>query len=288
MISFKEEFEEYLAHHPYREHGNSFGMFRYIVSGPEGKPAVVFLNGLGMQEMWLPYMKALEKNHCVLMMEYPESCSTAEQLIDSINGLLHILNIKDPVLIGASDGGVLAQLYVRRFPDEAKALILMTTVTIDSKYCDDTNKEDPKRYLRMVSLTPFFLLRKILLKLVLTYFRGESEEEQAYGTSFLQYIASDPRYKKKYIQSVRIVYDIAKQEFMDPSEFASLQGRILVIHPEDDIFTKEDQDKLSALVAEAGGSTIRLAGGHLTFVSSPAKYIDEIKTFLTQTEDIYE
>ncbi len=283
-MSFQEEFEAYEKKHPYREFPVRGGTFRYILSGQKDRPAIVFMNGLDMQEQWLRYMTAFEKDYRVLMMEYPLSCVTADDLLDAIAALLKHLNIEKPILVGGSDGGVLAQLYVRRFPENVSALVLMTTVTVDSKYCEDTNRENPGRYLRMIKLVPYAFLKKVLLKLVKTYFNDESEEEREYGTSFLEYIAGDRRYKKKYIHAVKVVYDIAKQPKLKTEEFAGLRDRILILHPEKDIFVREDQDKLTALLVGLGAETRIIRGGHLAFVSSPDIYIEAVRDFLSKMD----
>ena len=47
-MDFRVEFEAYEREHPYREFPVQGGRFRYILSGESGKPAIVFLNSLGM------------------------------------------------------------------------------------------------------------------------------------------------------------------------------------------------------------------------------------------------
>ena len=37
------------------------------------------------------------------------------------------LGIKKPIFVGASDGGMVAQIYVQRYPGEAAGLILIST-----------------------------------------------------------------------------------------------------------------------------------------------------------------
>lgn len=92
-MDFREEFEAYKREHPYREFPVQGGRFRYILSGESGKPAIVFLNGLGMQEAWLLYMIAFEQEYRVLMMEYPLSCATTDALLDAIVALLKELGM---------------------------------------------------------------------------------------------------------------------------------------------------------------------------------------------------
>ena len=283
-MDFREEFEAYKREHPYREFPVQGGRFRYILSGESGKPAIVFLNGLGMQEAWLLYMIAFEQEYRVLMMEYPLSCATTDALLDAIVALLKELGIEKPILVGGSDGGLLAQLFVRRFHENVGALVLITTVTIDSKYCEDTNRENANRYLTKVRLIPYAILKRVLLRIVKTYFNDESDAERAYGTSFLKYIASDPAYKQKYLHAVKLVYDGAKQPKLRTEEFAGLRNRILIFHPEKDIFIKEDQQKLTALLADVGAETKTMKGGHLAFVSSPELYIGAIRGFLNRLQ----
>lgn len=102
-MDFREEFEAYEREHPYREFPVQGGRFRYILSGENGKPAIVFLNGLGMQEAWLRYMIAFEREYRVLMMEYPLACETTDALLDDIAALLGELGIEKPILVGGSD-----------------------------------------------------------------------------------------------------------------------------------------------------------------------------------------
>lgn len=277
---FKEDFRNYNQQHHYRHFQWKSGDFRYILSGKHYKPPMLFLNGLDMQEMWLHYMINFERDHRVLMIEYPTSCTTVNDLLDGIAALMKKLHIEKPIVVGASDGGLLAQLYVRRFSDNISTLILMTTVTLDSKYVEDTKKENAALFLTAMKLIPYAMLRKVMLKKVYTYFNDETAAEQAYGRSFLEFIAGDPRYKSKFIHAVKVLYDGTKQGLFRSEEFSAVQDKILILHPEKDIFIKEDQEKLSALLTPVGARVVYMTGGHLSFVCEPENYIKAIRGFL--------
>ena len=287
-MTFGEEWSAYLAEHPYQELTAGGAKFRYILDGAPDKRAIVFLNGLNMQEAWLRYMKAFSRDYCVLMMEYPITPRTNNELLDAIDALLEALDIHKPVIIGGSDGGALAQLYLRRFPQNISALILMTTVTIDSQYCENTRKELPLLpFIKgMFRIIPFSMMKKRLIGQVTGYFNDESEAEQAYGRSFFEQIASDPYYKKKFIHAMGLVGDLSVQEKMKPEEFLLVEGKILVLQPDKDIFTKEDQERLRSLIPHAEHHTMR--GGHLSFVVCAEDYIALIERFLKNalTEEV--
>ena len=277
---FREDFRDYNRQHHDRHFRLQDGDFRYILSGAPEKPAMIFLNGLDMQEMWLHYMKDFERDHRVLMIEYPISCTAVNDLLDGIAALLKHLHIEKPAVVGASDGGLLAQLYVRRFPENISALVLMTTVTLDSRYVADTNRENAALFLTAMKLVPYPLLRKTLLRRVCTYFNDESDAAQAYGRSFLEFIAANPGYMAKFIHAVKVLYDAGAKEQLRSAEFSSVRDHILILHPEKDIFIRADQEKLSALLAPAGAKVLYMKGGHLSFVSEPQGYIKAIREMM--------
>lgn len=59
---FGEELEQFTKVHPYKKLTVDGVEFRYVLAGDEDKPALVFLNGLNMQEMWIRYVEAFKDN----------------------------------------------------------------------------------------------------------------------------------------------------------------------------------------------------------------------------------
>ena len=278
--TFADEYRHYITENPYKSINAGGYSFRYITDGDTNDKTIVFFNGLNMQEMWIPYMKAFAKDHRVLMMEYPVEPKTNNELLDAIKALLDRLGIEKPVIIGASDGGVLAQLYLRRFPDNIGGLVMMTTATIDSVYLEGTTKELPilpalQSFIRAV---PYGLLKKKLIGNVTTYFNDERPEERSYAKSFLETVASDMYYREKFIGAIGLVGDMAVQEKMRTEEFHPVDGKILLLQPEKDIFSEEDQKRLEQLIPNAEIHTMR--GGHLSFIACAEEYIYLIRDFL--------
>ena len=65
--------------------------------------------------------------------------------------------------------------------------------------------------------------------------------------------------------------------------FAFLKGKVLLLLPEQDIFTAEDQQRLIAAMTEP--QVKMMQGGHLACVMRTQEYIDEIRAFLPQCYD---
>ena len=102
---------------------------------------LLFFNGLEMQEMWMPYAEKLRGKYRFLIYEYPHHTTSPEEQIDFAANLLKKLSIEKVVLIGASDGGVYAQIFAKRHPELVRAMILTTTLTVDSDYIREIQKE---------------------------------------------------------------------------------------------------------------------------------------------------
>lgn len=51
------------------------------------------------------------------------------------------LGIKEPVFIGASDGGMVAQIYTQAYPGEAGGLILISTGDMDAETIKSLRKK---------------------------------------------------------------------------------------------------------------------------------------------------
>lgn len=152
---FKKEYDVFLQKVPYQTAVVDDIKVRYQYGGKDGAPVILFFNGLEMQEMWMPYAERLGKKYRFLIYEYPFHTVHADEQIDFAAKLLKALSIERVILIGASDGGVYAQIFAKRHPGSVSAMILTTTLTVDSDYVRDIRKE---RF-----SAPMFLL---LLKLV--------------------------------------------------------------------------------------------------------------------------
>lgn len=121
---FKREYETFLKNVPYQTSVIDDVEVRYQYGGKDGAPVILFFNGLDMQEMWMPYAEKLGKEYRFLIYEYPFHTTNADEQIDFAAKLLKTLSIEKVILIGASDGGVYAQIFAKRYPEFVLSMIL--------------------------------------------------------------------------------------------------------------------------------------------------------------------
>ena len=177
-------------------------------------------------------------------MKYPVKVYKNKEMIVLLHGLFDKLKIALPIICGISDGGVLGQLYAKNY--KVGGLIMMTTLTVDSDYVAGMKKEQyilplMKLYIKTVK---FDKLRPALIKAVQKHFRNETDEEKAYAVSFFECIGEDESYRYSYLRAVMATGDIYKLEKFKKSDFAYLDGKVLVLIPENDMFERSDSQKL--------------------------------------------
>ena len=279
---FKKEYDAFLKKVPYQTAVVDNVRVRYQYGGKAGAPVILFFNGLEMQEMWMPYAERLGGKYRFLIYEYPFHTADADEQIDFAAKLLKALSIEKVILIGASDGGVYAQIFAKRHPESVLTMILTTTLTIDSDYVRDIQKErfSTPILLFLLKLVPAKTELNLLLKKSTGFLACESEKDREYGRGFYETVASDLNYKQRFIHSFKCVYMLKDYPLFKESDFEYLRGKIQVLLPEKDMFKKEDQDRLAELFGKLDAEILHVPGGHVGFIVQSGYYIDLMEKFL--------
>lgn len=279
---FKKDYDAFLKKVPYQTAVVDHVEVRYQYGGKAGAPVILFFNGLEMQEMWMPYAERLGKKYGFLIYEYPRHTANADEQIDFAAKLLKALSIEKVILIGASDGGVYAQIFAKRHPESVLTMILTTTLTIDSDYVRNIRKErfSTPIFLLLLKLVPAKTEMNLLLKKSTGFLESESEEDRKYGREFYETVASDLNYKKRFIHSFKCVYMLKDYPLFKESDFEYLRGKIQVLLPEKDIFKKEDQTRLADLFGKLDAEILSVPGGHVGFIVQSEPYMDRMEKFL--------
>ena len=282
MRDFREEYKAFLREYPYKTIEVDGVTVRYQRGGKEGAPTVLFFHGLEMQEMWMPYVLHFREKYGFLIYEYPFFTVKLEEQIEFLRKMLDKLGIEEVILLGASDGGVNAQMFAKKYPEMVKAMILTTTLTLDSDYIRNIKKEWIKGpiMINLMKIMPAKTLMKQLIKLSPKFLEYEIPENKAYGISFYETVASDLQYKKRFIHSYTCVFMLRNCEYFKKEDFAYLHGRVQILVPEHDIFKKEDQEILAALFRDLDARIEDAPGGHVGFIVQADAYLEKIDNFL--------
>lgn len=277
---FSEKLKSFKTAHPCGFLTVGGARFRYMLCGRENGETLVLLNGgMNTLEMWMDYVDALAEDARVLLFDYPQQLKTNQELVTGMHAFFEKLGIRRPVFIGASDGGMVSQIYVQKYPGEAGGLILISTGGMD----ENTLKSLKRKY-RLAPVMLWYMKRcnyeKLKPKLIragMSHIRNESSEEIAYAQDMFETIFKDYK-QEKDVHISGMLADLMNQKPVTAADFEALKGRILLILPDQDFFSGKMQEDLIRLMHEP--EIAYVSGGHLSTVLKAEAYIRIIREYL--------
>ncbi len=277
---YSEKLKRFSAAHPCDTMTVGGAQFRYVFSGRESGKTLVLLNGgMNTLEMWMDYVDPLSEDCRVLLFDYPQELRTNQELAAGMHAFFQKLGIEAPVFIGASDGGMVAQIYVQKYPGETGGLILISTGGMDAN-----TLKDLKRKYRLAPLMLWYLkhcnyekLKPKLIKAGMSHIRSESQEEIVLAQDMFETIFKDYK-QEKDVHISGLLADLMNQTPVTAADFAALKGKILLILPDQDFFSGAMQQDLIQLMHEP--KVTYVSGGHLSTVLKAEDYIQTIRVFL--------
>ena len=282
MMLYSEKIKDFAAKYPSQTVTVGGAVFRYILSGNDSGRTLVFLNGgMNTLEMWMDYVDDLSQNDQVLLFDYPQELPANQALVVGMHAFFKKLGVEKPIFVGASGGGMIAQIYVQKYPGQTGGLILISTGGMDA----NTIKSLKEQY-RFAPLMLWYMkhcnyekLKPTLIKAGMGHLRNETEEEIAYARDMFETIFKDFK-QEKDVHISGLLADFMNQKPVTEADFASLEGKILLILPDQDFFSGKMQEDLIKLMHNPKISYV--SGGHLSTVLKTGDYIRTIQDFLGQ------
>ena len=280
MMLYSEKLKLFTSAHSCENITVDGARYRYIIKGKEGGKTLVFLNGgMNTLEMWMDYVDRLDDDYRVLLFDYPEELRTNQELVTGMHAFFGKLGIENPIFVGTSDGGMVAQIYVQKYKDEVGGMVLISTGGMD----EATLKSLKRKYffaplmLWYMKHCNYEKLKPTLIKAGMSHIRNESSEEIAYAQDMFETIFKDYK-QEKDVHISGLLADLMKQTPVTAADFASLKGKILLILPDEDFFSGKMQEDLIRLMHKPKISYV--SGGHLSTVLKADEYIRVIREFL--------
>lgn len=279
-MSYSEELKAFKATHKYENITVEGASFRYVLSGKEEARTLVMLNGgMNTLEMWMNYVDALAADYRILLFDYPRELKTNQELVKGMHAFFKEIGIEKPVFVGASDGGMVAQIYTQKYHSEVGGLILVSTGGMDAA----TIKSLKKKYF-LAPLMLFYMkhcnyekLKPRLIKAGMSHLRNEDRDEVSYAQDMFETIFKDyPQEKDVHISG--LLADLMNQTPVTEADFKELEGKILLILPDQDFFSGEMQKNLIKLMHNPAIKYV--SGGHLSTVLRVEDYVEAIRSFL--------
>ena len=281
-MSYSEDLKIFRVAHTYKTSIVEGSTFHYVLSGKkDGKTLVLLNGGMNTMEMWMGYVDALSSDYQVLLFDYPQELRTNQELVRGMHAFFQELGITQPVFVGASDGGMVAQIYTQMYHGEVGGLVLISTGGMD----ENTLKSLKKKYF-LVPVMLFIMkhgnyeeMKPKLIKAGMSHIRNESKEEIAYAQDMFETIFKDYK-QEKDVHISSLLADLMNQKPVTADDFAQLKGNILLILPDQDFFSGEMQKNLIQLMHNPEIQYV--SGGHLSTVLKVDAYVRTIRDFLSK------
>lgn len=280
-MNYQDDLSNFQKKHQYQSINVGNAKFRYLLCG-NGRHTLVFLvGGMGISEMYMNYITELENEYQILTFDYPMEYKTLQDVSNGISELLKKLNIKKAVFIGSSLGGYMAQIFARCHKDQTEGICLFSTAGLDETTIKSLKKSH--RFigvmLAIMKIIPYNWLKPSLIKFGMKQSHGASEEEYRYLEDMFRNIVAD--YTREFdIHMTTLMIDLIRQKPCTPEEFAYLDGKVLLVFPENDVnFTPEMQNTLIAMMPHP--MTVgHIDGGHIATVIKIGAYVKAIREFM--------
>lgn len=230
------------------------------------------------------YVDAFSEDYQVLLFDYPQELRTNQELVTGMHAFFKKTGVEKPIFVGASDGGMVAQIYIQKYPGEAGGMVLVSTGGMDA----ETLKTLKKKYffapvmLWYMKHCNYEKLKPKLIKAGMSHIRNESKEEITYAQDMFETIFKDYT-KEKDVHISGLLADLMNQTPVTAENFQQLKGKILLILPDQDFFSGKMQEDLIRLMHDP--KIAYVSGGHLSTILKSEDYVRTIRDFLKTFEN---
>jgi pimeloyl-ACP methyl ester carboxylesterase len=252
------------------------------LTGGDSSEAILLLHGGGsIAEATFRFFIDFEKNYKVIAPTLPNTLATVE---DVMNGLLEIMaaeGVSKVSIVGFSMGGMVAQAFIRKYPERVNKLILFVSMLPSPDYAKKYS-----RYRRYMSLFPkswVSYLSKLSLKKQITAENVIAPlEEKTFWKDFFSWTFDSGKMDKSTLLSTSdVLVDYFQNYKFNPDDLNEWNGSILIYEAEKDkVVNEKERQNLRSLYPNAEIITLENSGHFGLGLVQPEEIINKMLIFL--------
>ncbi len=272
----KEKLYQFRETHSYKTLDINGNEWSYLFSG-KGDEIILLLTGGSRAGESFSLFPELEKHYRVISPTYP-IVDEIETLVIDIEEILKKEKLKTIILFGKSLGGMISQVFVRKYPNRVSKLIIANTMSPNPKY----NRRS-KITTMFLKVLPRRVVRKLAENHLLQLWNEAQEEERDFWTAYYKELLYTYMPKEWIISQFKLSYDFSNNYQFSPDDLKKWDGKMLIIDSEfDEIFGSSLQRELEMLYPQATKHTIENAG-HSPTLSKKKEYLSAVFDFLQKS-----
>jgi pimeloyl-ACP methyl ester carboxylesterase len=269
--------KEFRLTHPYKQLTIGDTKWEYISCGKGEQPLLLLPGALSIGESTFSIITALENEYRIIAPSYALSLS----MTGLCAGLAHILEAETLDrchVLGGSYGGLVAQHFVRQYPDKVCSLTLSHTFVL--------NPSHKKLFWFAGKLFPALpqslfvpLLKLRLNKMLLSKLRATNHPETELWRAYLNEAIAVGLLKEVFLHQNKCLLDLARQPQFTPGDLKEWNGKVLIIESDDDpAIAARDRAALRSTYPQAQVHTFRDAG-HASSILKRQEVVSLIRRF---------
>ena len=276
-----ERLTEFRRTHPLKRLAFGGTQWEYIACGRGDQTLLLLPGALSIAESTFPMITAFQDEYRVIAPSYALS-QTITGLCEGIANILAAEDVDRAHVIGGSFGGLVAQYFVRMFPEKTRSLILSHTFLITPKL--QLPLKIAGRLLPALPPNLFVPLLKLRLnKLLLSTLRRRKHPEYEFWKAYLNEAIAADRFRQVAVHQQKCLLDMARQPQFTADDLKAWPGEILIIDSDDDpAIPAKDRALLRKTYPQAQVKTFSDAG-HVSSILKRDEVFASIKRFLSET-----
>jgi pimeloyl-ACP methyl ester carboxylesterase len=246
--------------------------WRYRVIGSAAPALLAIPGGELVNDLGFEFALAMSGCCRIVYPAYPR-VDSIEQLAGGLRAILDAEKISQTAILGASFGGALAQVFVRKYPERISHLIL-------------SNCGVPLRYL-VPSVRVFSWIAEALpwsataalLRRSMPRALAATGEDRAFWSAYFDELFSIRITKADLLANLRIQLDYHRRFHFTPRDLEDWKGKILIAESDTDVISPRRRQALRQTYPNALVHTYQ-NGGHATMFLCFDEYLAMVKQFL--------
>jgi pimeloyl-ACP methyl ester carboxylesterase len=273
-----ERLKEFRFTHKYKDLRVDGAEWEYISCGRGEQTLLLLPGGLAVGESAFPMITAFENKYRIIAPSYALSL-TMTGLCDGIAHILEAEGVNQAHVLGGSYGGLVAQYFVRKYPDKARSLILAHTFVMTPIFEKPLQIADKlSRVLPRSLFVPLLKLR--LNKILLSTLRYAKHAEFEFWRAYLNEAVASNRMREFAVHQNRVLLDLARQPQFSPEDLEAWRGGILIIDSDNDpAIPAKARELLRNTYPQAQTRTFH-ATGHASSILKREEVFSIIRSFL--------
>jgi len=269
-----DQLRRFRATHPLKSFILDGVTWDYLLGG-QGRETLLILPGLlGVAEMSFQHSAIFENTYRVIVPGYPFGVGTLDQLVGGLAALLDAEQIDRVHVLGGSFGGLVAQRFVRAYPERVRRLVLSHT----GGPRPDRARAN-RRAVTLFGLLPMRVLRFMLRGATRRSLRDAPEHIafwEAYSDEMITRLT-----KADLISRYRLAADFDATSTFTPDDLKDWSGRVLILEGDNDpIAEAAARASLRQLYPQAQVHVFH-GSGHVASIAQLDEYTAIITRFLS-------